>query len=1656
MKLKTKIISISVISFLIITLNVYSGSPLNPANAITLNLGESYDGASSDYAPNYVNTYSCSTLKEDAAESLFKITLTEPANLTAVVSSPYQNPEVFILGTCDPANCLAGGTGGAFYNNAPAGEYYIVVDDAHSGFEFTLKVYNADTTYDVSVRSNPEGKGIVAGGGAFNNGMHARVSAKSIQYSEYSFSNWTANGQLESIDTALNYEVNGNTDLAANFVTGFDCAGAIQLDYNSAWSGSASGISKFDSYNTVTYYWDGSGWTPTYQYWSEPGPEKLFKIDITEGQNLALYFYNQTTDFDLFMFDGCGMERLFSGSDNAITWSGLSAGTYYLMVDCKSAEGGSFTLAAKPDMNSTYVIQTSASPENGGQANYNGFYPAGYNLSLSAIPAKGYHFSYWIDNSSNTYSDPAYSFSVSTDRSFVAVFERDDADCSEAVTLTTDTVVSGSTSGVSKFDGYSGLNRDESGPEAIYKIELTSDLPHLSLGLSGLNDDLDILILDGCNPDYWLKFGNESISIDNLKAGTYYIIVDGFKGASGNFLLEVSTRNIEYKRVWCSAIAAAFSPSIPVASLGKVEGFGAIYKDSTVVLKAIPEKYKKFLFWADTNAVVVSYDSILTFPAIHDTMLFAVFESQGLDFSKAIPAKIGETYEGKTSGMSYDDDYNGMYMPAPENIYKLTIVNKSSFLAFLSDYQPGMAIIVYDSVDCYPNVCIGGGTSDAQLYMINPGTYYFIVDGGTKDACGDYKITFTENPSEFSWVSVGHYTMNSQINGGTVTGDGIYSPGEVVTITATPAEGMDFVGWEYDGNILSTDLSYSLTVPSFNVSIDAIFSISRINCDGITELPLNQNYNGFTSGSSQKENYGIGWYESGPEKGFKVTLNKAGGRLKATLSNLETELDVYITSGCDGSVCLAYGDSATTYNSPDSDTYYIFVDGYNGASGNFTLNVTQEFPDTITLLVNDPVCGYFTGNGTYYKNEEVNAVAHSLYGSIFNGWIENEATVSSDSLYSFTVNGSRTLTANFTKRPYLNIVETDLTIPAAGGYDTLFIQSNIDWTITNNNEWIDVSDSGGSGDGFVVVSSDGNTASLQRVAEIVVSADGTQPETISIVQDAVWPVTMDICEGTNLWGHSEGTFYQTIYSNNMGDSVLLITINILPVDTTEIIETICANSNYLGFNTSGIHYKTYIAESGCDSIVKLDLTVMPVYTAEENETICEGNDYRGFTESGTFFIALPAVTGCDSIIQLNLTVIPVDTIIFSSSVCEGESFMGYSETGTYFETYTATSGCDSVHQISLIVNKKDTVDISKSICQGESYNGHTVDGSYTDLFTSSKGCDSLVILNLTINTVDTVPVNSTICEGENYEGITVPGLHYLTYNSSKGCDSIVELTLTVLHAYHRTDSVTICEGESYMEHSESGTFSETHQLPDGCDSSIVTVLNVIPLPKITATGNQTICQGDSVSLLATSADSVIWKDNPGNPIKVAPSVTTIYKATAQNICGNKSAEVIVTVNDIPETPHISLVNDSTLTSNRVTGNQWYALTSGLISDADDQTIIPATNGNYFVIVTLDGCRSDSSNILNFIVTDIVDVVSDETVKAYPVPATSDITILSAKPIESFSLTSIDGSILLSVNNINSTRYCCSINNFKPGVYNLNIKLKGSNYSVLKRIIKNKK
>ena len=181
------------------------------------------------------------------------------------------------------------------------------------------------------------------------------------------------------------------------------------------------------------------------------------------------------------------------------------------------------------------------------------------------------------------------------------------------------------------------------------------------------------------------------------------------------------------------------------------------------------------------------------------------------------------------------------------------------------------------------------------------------------------------------------------------------------------------------------------------------------------------------------------------------------------------------------------------------------------------------------------------------------------------------------------------------------------------------------------------------------------------------------------------------------------------------------------------------------------------------------------------------------------------------------------------------------------------------------------------------------------------------------------------------------------------------------------------------------------------------------------------------SLVGTGSGIILSGLNNGD---VVTSVMTSSDTCTTNNPANSNSVTMV-VYPLPTTPVIS-PSGSDLVSSATTGNQWY-LNGVIISGATSQNYTPVTNGNYYVIVTdVNGCASDTSNIITVLSTGAVTKENFE-VKFYPNPAKSTLTLESSNENYKISFTDALGKNIYS-KLIQNKRENIDLSSLAPGIY----------------------
>ncbi|MFQ5600062.1 MAG: PPC domain-containing protein [Candidatus Krumholzibacteriia bacterium] len=115
-------------------------------------------------------------------------------------------------------------------------------------------------------------------------------------------------------------------------------------------------------------------------------------------------------------------------------------------------------------------------------------------------------------------------------------------DCSNALVLDCGTSIDTSTVGsANQVDAYGCVEFVESGGEAVFQFTLEIQT-EITLTLSGMQEDLDLFLLENCNPLDCIR-SSTSVSTETIVAclspGTWFVVVDGFNGSSSSFSLSL-------------------------------------------------------------------------------------------------------------------------------------------------------------------------------------------------------------------------------------------------------------------------------------------------------------------------------------------------------------------------------------------------------------------------------------------------------------------------------------------------------------------------------------------------------------------------------------------------------------------------------------------------------------------------------------------------------------------------------------------------------------------------------------------------------------------------------------------------------------------------------------------------------------------------------------------------------------------------------------------------------------------------------------------------------------------------------------------------------------------------------------------------------------
>lgn len=360
--------------------------PLNCSNTIPLTCGLTFSGPASS-TQSLVGKYGCNTWTETGPERMHSIIPSANGTITATVSNYTGDLDVYILGSCDPTDCLGTvGSSSATYTNALAGQtYYIVVDaDDGSGSAYNIVVTCPASTSaeDISLSNAVLSSAQVSAGDTVSVSATQDYSGTQVDSVLPAFDldyYLSTDCNLSPEDTLLDTDESDiGSDMPsagegailiipANTPTGnyyilfvadndgelsesnegnnivcipisidplvLDCFNAIPLSCGISYHGPASAASS----NVTTYGCNT---------WTETGPERIHSIIPAADGTLTATISNFTGDLDVYILGSCDPSAcLGTVSSSSANYDNAQAGkTYYIVVDADDGSGSAYDL----------------------------------------------------------------------------------------------------------------------------------------------------------------------------------------------------------------------------------------------------------------------------------------------------------------------------------------------------------------------------------------------------------------------------------------------------------------------------------------------------------------------------------------------------------------------------------------------------------------------------------------------------------------------------------------------------------------------------------------------------------------------------------------------------------------------------------------------------------------------------------------------------------------------------------------------------------------------------------------------------------------------------------------------------------------------------------------------------------------------------------------------------------------------------------------------------------------------------------------------------------------------------------------------------------------------------------------------------------------
>ena len=423
---------------------------------------------------------------------------------------------------------------------------------------------------------------------------------------------------------------------------------------------------------------------------------------------------------------------------------------------------------------------------------------------------------------------------------------------------------------------------------------------------------------------------------------------------------------------------------------GTVTGGGTYNQGASCTVSATANNGYTFTNWTE-NGNVVSTNRNYTFTVNSNRTLVANFTAQPQQYTISVSANPsnGGTVTG---GGTYNQGASCTVSATANNGYTFTnwtengsVVSTQANYTFtvnanrtlVANFTQQTYTINISANPSNGGTVTGGGAyhyGDNCTVTATPANGYTFTNwkegNNVVSTNASYSFTVTGNRTLVAYFTAQTYTITASANptnGGTVTGGGTYNYGQSCTLTATPANGYDFIKWTKNGQQVSTNASYTFTVTE-SAAYVAHFQMQSYT----VTLTANPTEGGELTGEGTFNFGQTDYIYAAPNPGYNFVNWTENGEVFTT-----------------------------------DPGFYVIIESDRNFVANFEVATVE-----ITTTVEPVEGGTATGGGTYNYGDEVTITIEDNEDWAFQNWTEDGEVVSEEKTFTFIATANRNFVAH--------------------------------------------------------------------------------------------------------------------------------------------------------------------------------------------------------------------------------------------------------------------------------------------------------------------------------------------------------------------------------------------------------------------------------------------------------------------------------------------------------------------------------------------------------------------------------------------------------------------------------------------------------------------